>query len=268
MIDLHSHILPGIDDGAGSVDQALEMARIAVQDGTRILACTPHINPPVYTNTGPQILQAVDQLRQALVVNDIPLELVAGADVHISANMAAHLSSGQALSLGGTKYFLFEPPHDVMPPRIVDFVKQLMDQGYMPVLTHPERLKWIEHHYDVMSELANCGLVVQLTAASLTGLFGDRIQYWSERMLDEGLVDILASDAHDHKYRKPGLSQARDMVAGRLGEEEARKMVLDRPLSILKGASLAPRGSSTVAQTESEANPKKSPGLFGRLFNR
>jgi protein-tyrosine phosphatase len=233
VIDLHCHILPGVDDGAPDVETALEMARIAVADGIEITACTPHTHRGVYDNAGPSIKAAIADLRLELDKAGIPLKLIAGADVHIDSALVDGLRSGRVASLNDTAYFLFEPPHHVAPPRMEDVVFDVMTAGYWPVLTHPERLTWIEDHYDAIERMAGRGVLMQITAGSVEGRFGKRPLYWAERMLDEGLVHILATDAHNLRNRKPVLSVARERVAERLGEAEATAMVTTRPAAII-----------------------------------
>src|SRR5215212_10213497 len=174
LIDLHCHLLPGIDDGARNQAEALEMARIAVAEGITTIACTPHILPGVYNNVGPAIRAATDALQRALHEADVPITLVVGADVHIAPNVLAQLRSGGALSLNNSRYVLIEPPHHILPPHIEDAFFNLAAGGYTPILTHPERMTWIETHYDVVQRLANAGVSMQLTAAALTGKFGRR----------------------------------------------------------------------------------------------
>jgi protein-tyrosine phosphatase len=237
MIDLHCHMLPSIDDGAADLEVALEMARLAVADGIKITACTPHIMPGVYGNTGPQIRAAIADFQVKLDEAGIPLKLVSGADVHLALNLVDGLRDGQVLSLNDSRYFLFEPPHHVMPPRIEHAVFDIMTAGFHPVLTHPERLTWIEDHYEVMQRLAHAGVWMQITCGSLTGRFGRRPQYWAEKMIEEGLVHILATDAHNLRNRSPSMAKSRDLVAQRLGEAEADNMVLVRPQGILDDVS-------------------------------
>jgi protein-tyrosine phosphatase len=109
-----------------------------------------------------------------------------------------------------------------------------MTAGYVPILTHPERLSWIESHYKIIQGLARSGVWMQLTADSLTGRFGRRARYWSERMLDEGLIEVMATDAHDTESRPPRLAEARDLVAKRWNEEKAQDLVLARPLDVVQ----------------------------------
>jgi len=234
VIDLHSHMLPGIDDGAPDLGVSLEMARIAVANGVTIQACTPHILPSVYNNVGPQIRVATFELQRHLDEQGIALRLVTGADAHIVPNMARALSSGAILSLADTRYVLVEPPHHVAPPRLEYFFFDLLAAGYVPILTHPERLSWIETHYATVVQLFRAGVWMQITSASLTGGFGRRPKYWAERMLNEGLVQILATDAHGARRRPPDLAEGRAAAAKWLGEAEADQLVSVRPQAILE----------------------------------
>jgi protein-tyrosine phosphatase len=234
MIDLHCHILPGIDDGAQDIATALEMARIAVADGITVVACTPHIYPGMYENTAAGVRKAVENFRLRLAEADIPLELTYGADTHLAPDLLARMRAGEVPTLHGTRYFLLEPPHHVAPPRLEEFVFNLLATGYVPIITHPERLGWISSHYDVFRNMAEHGAWMQITAGSLTGRFGEQVQYWAELMLDEGLVHILATDAHGVKDRAPLLAEGRRAAERWVGAGEARNLVIDRPRDILR----------------------------------
>lgn len=233
MIDLHSHLLPGIDDGAHDLDESLNMARLAVADGIEVMACTPHIYPGLYDNKGPDIRRRVGELQAALDENQIPLQLVAGADVQLAADMVAGLRSGHLPSLNKSRYFLFEPPHHVAPARMPDVIFELQAAGYVPIITHPERLTWIEGGYGVIQDAFDGGAWIQLTAGAITGMFGRRAQYWAERMLDEGRVHLVSTDAHNMRRRRPILSDAREAVARQLGRQAAEDMVSTRPAGVL-----------------------------------
>ncbi len=233
MIDLHCHLLPGIDDGAPDLATALEMARLAVEDGIVCTACTPHIYPGVYENTGPGIRKAVARLRNALEEAQIPLKLSHGADVQLAPDLVGGLRCGRIPTLHDSRYFLFEPPHHVAPPRFLEVVYELVTAGYVPVITHPERLRWIEDHYDWFAAAAGQGAWMQLTAGAVVGRFGRGPRYWAERMLDEGIVHLLATDAHDPVRRGPWLAEGAEAAAKRVGGDEAQRLVLQRPQAIL-----------------------------------
>ena len=260
MIDLHSHILPGIDDGATSLEVSLDMARMAVADGVHTMACTPHIYPGLYLNDAQGISRARQQLQAALDVYRIALTLVDGADVHLVPGLLEGLRAGRVPTLHGSRYVLLEPSHHVRPPRFEESVFELVAAGYTPVITHPERLTWIEDHHEVFPRLVRQGAWLQVTAGALTGLFGKRAKYWGERLLGEGQVHLLASDAHSSGRRAPGLSQARALAERLVGAEEARRLVLDRPQAILDD--LAPSQVPALPET---APPK---GWLQRLLRR
>jgi len=264
MIDLHCHILPGIDDGAPNIETALDMARIAVADGIVISACTPHIYSGLYDNTATGIQQALEAFRTRLSEADIPLQLTYGADTHLAPDLVAGLRSGRIPSLHGTRYFLLEPPHHVAPPRLEEFVFALLTAGYVPVITHPERLTWIEDHYEIFCQLARQGAWLQVTAGSLTGRFGSAARYWGERLLDDGLVHILASDAHGVKQRPPTLSEGRQAAEQYVGAAEATRLVQTRPEGIL--ADLEPSQLPAPPGLENTDKQVDKGSFFGRLF--
>lgn len=236
MIDLHSHILPGIDDGARDLALALEMARIYAEQNVEVVACTPHILPGMYANSGPAIVGAVSRLQAYIDDAGIRLRLTTGADNHVTPDFVGGLRSGHLLPLGGSRYVLVEPPHHVAPTRLDELFFSILLAGYVPILTHPERLTWIETKYDLMTDLAHRGVWMQITSGSLRGKFGSRPRYWAERMLDEGLVHILATDAHNLDRRPPDLQKGRDVAAQRVGAEEATDLVVTRPRGILMNA--------------------------------
>jgi protein-tyrosine phosphatase len=263
LIDLHCHLLPGVDDGAKTVDISLEMARIAAADGVTTIACTPHILPGVYNNSGPGIRAAVVRLQEAIDQAAIPIRLVAGADVHVAPDLATQLQDGQALTLNNSRYLLLEPPHHVLPPRLEDYIFGLQAAGYVPIITHPERLSWVEGHYDLVKRLVYKGNLMQLTAGSLTGRFGRRPRHLAERMLDDGLCHLLASDGHNTDQRAPRISDARELIARRLGEGEATNLVLSRPQAILDD--LAP---SQLPPLPPGREPAAAPSAWSSFLKR
>jgi protein-tyrosine phosphatase len=266
VIDLHCHILPGIDDGAPTLEVALAMARCAVEDGISVTACTPHIYPGLYPNTKEGILAAIASFREALAAENIPLRLVEGADTHLAPDLAGQIKAGKIPTLNGSRYFLFEPPHHVAPPRLEDTVFSLLAAGLIPVITHPERLTWLnDQQYPMFQRMVQSGAWMQLTAGSVTGHYGKRPKYWADRILDDGFCHILATDAHHISRRRPVLSEARDRVALRLGEQEALNLVFTRPSGILQN--LSPTAMPALPAARHDSRPIHSfwKGLFGKM---
>jgi protein-tyrosine phosphatase len=249
------------------------MAKAMVADGVSVAACTPHILPGLYDNKGPQIRDATLKLQKILNVRGIALQLITGADNHIVPDFLPLLRSGQLLPLANSRYVLVEPPHHVAPPRLEEFFFGLLLGNYVPILTHPERLTWIGSHYEALKKLVKAGVWVQVTAGSLSGIFGKNARYWCERMLDEGCVHLIATDAHDVSRRPPNLSEGRGLAATRVGELEAEHLVVTRPRGILINDAPSqlplPRLAS-VADAQSHAPYRHNrgasgDGLVGRL---
>jgi protein-tyrosine phosphatase len=233
MIDLHSHILPGVDDGAKDMEMALEMARIAVADGIHTMACTPHIYPGMYMNDAAGIALARARLQAELDERGIALKLVVGADVHLVPGLLDGLRAGLIPTLHGSRYLLLEPSHTTPPPRFEDLVFNLVAAGYTPIITHPERLTWIENHYPVFVRLIQQGAWMQLTAGAFTGVFGPRAKYWADRFVVDGHAHILATDAHSAGRRRPQLTPALEVVRRLVGVDAATQLVVNRPQAIL-----------------------------------
>jgi protein-tyrosine phosphatase len=270
VIDLHCHILPGIDDGASDLSVSRAMAKASVEQGVRVLACTPHILPGLYHNSGPGIRLAVQQLQEGLDQEGIALRLVTGADVHMTPNFIAGLRSGQLLTIADSRYVLVEPPHHTAPPQLEDFFFNLVVAGYVPILTHPERLSWVPSRYEVIKRLVQTGVWMQVTAGSFAGAFGRNALYWAQRMLDEGCVHLIATDAHDAERRPPDLAAGRELVAKRVGPEEAQRLVLTRPMGILKDENpsnlpvpLGVADAIAVSSPQAERSPTRGDRAMG-----
>jgi protein-tyrosine phosphatase len=262
-------MLPGIDDGARDLPTALAMARMAVGDGITVTACTPHIYPGLFDNDTNAIEPAVDALRGALREAEIPLELTFGADIQMVPELLRGLQAGTHPTLHRSRYFLFEPPHHIVPMRFHESIFDVVAAGYVPVITHPERLTWLDkEHYSWFEQAVRGGAWMQVTADALTGRFGPEARYWAERMLDDGIVHILATDAHDDRHRPPLLSAGRDAAVKWVGEVEAERLVAGRPRAILDNRDPSrvppPPMLDPSAPPRRQTKPRK--GWLSRLF--
>jgi len=233
MIDIHCHILPGLDDGARTMDEAVSMARIAAADGIQTLVAAAHITPGVYDNTPDAITAAARALADRLKEEGIPLRIIPGADVRMTPELVE--GDGRFLCINrDTPYFLFEFPHDLIPPGTDRLVGELRGRGWIPVITHPERNRELQRRPEKLDPFIQLGCLVQITAMSLTGGFGPRAKSVSERYLKDGWVDLIATDAHDTEKRPPILSLALRRAEEMAGAGAARAMVFETPEMILK----------------------------------
>jgi protein-tyrosine phosphatase len=239
VIDLHSHILHGIDDGASDIEVALEMARRAVDDGVEVMACTPHFLPGIYDPSVREVTARVAELNDRLMDEGIDLVVVSGCEAHVRPDMVERLKSAEILGIHSGPHVLCEAPPAVLPTHMDRLFMNMMAAGYTPILAHVERYRWIDRALPWVERMAQSGVLMQVTAGSFFGDYGRIAQDWSMRLLLDGLVSIVASDTHDPEVRPPGLSKARKLVASELGEDEARRMFNARPESILLGESAA-----------------------------
>ena len=233
MIDIHCHILPGLDDGAKTMDEAIAMARIAAGDGIHTLVASSHITPGVYDNSPARIVAAAGAFAGRLREEGIPVRIIPGADVRMTPEMLN--GGGRYLCINrDTSYLLFEFPHDLIPPGSDRLIGALRDRGLIPVITHPERNRALQQEPEKLEPFIKLGCLVQITAMSLTGGFGPRAQSVAERFLKDGFAHLIATDAHDTVKRPPILSPAVRRAEVLVGAEAARAMVFDLPDKIVR----------------------------------
>lgn len=259
MIDLHSHVLPNLDDGAKDMDEALEMCRLAEGDGIEMLAATPHFRPGVYENGQESILLAVTRLQQELDREGILLKLVPGVDILISPEVIPFLERNPRLIFGG-RYALIEFPPQSIPPSIEAFFFRMRLKGITPIISHPERNSEVQNDPKMLEGMVDKGALVQVTAMSLTGDFGDPVRATAFRLVKSGLVHVIASDAHSPRYRVPVLSKARRALEDLIGPEKARMMVEETPRKILQGES--------VEFFRKGDDQRSRPSLLKKLFGK
>lgn len=236
MIDIHCHLLPELDDGAESLDETLEMCRMALADGTTTIVATPHQQDGVYQTPVAAIVAGVRSVRAELKKANLHLQIVPGADVRIEVDTGEKIIKGEILSINNTKrYFLLEFPSHSIPLNIDRLIFNLLLKNITPVLTHPERIAEVQENPNRVYELVEMGVLSQVTAMSITGGFGERAKKCAHTLLKHHLVHIIASDAHSTHSRPPILSDAVKVVSRMLDEETAQHMVTTIPAQIIRG---------------------------------
>jgi protein-tyrosine phosphatase len=235
MFDIHSHILPEVDDGAKSWDIALAMCRMAQADGIRHMVATPHSNER-YPYDRPAHEARLAELRTRFGSG---MEFSLGCDFHMSYENLQDLHlHPRRYSIGGDRYILVELSNYSIPTPVEEAMLKLGDLDLTPVLTHPERNPILQENLGRVLGWADRGCVVQITASALTGRWGERPQQAALLLLRHQAVHVISTDAHDIERRPPVLSTARDVVAELFGDEIARNLVLHNPEAIVRGRSL------------------------------
>lgn len=231
MIDIHTHILPKLDDGPDDWDTSVKMCKMAHNDGIQKIVLTPH-KDDVYDNDKNSITSYAKELSEK---TDNIVEFYTGADVLLTSTLLDQIRKGEIPTINDKSYMLLELPHNQVTINMEKVIFNLHLEGYYPILTHPERNGFLQNHINVIKNLINMGLYVQITAMSLTGGFGKGAMKCSEAMLKAGLVHNIASDAHSLKARPPILSRAFQKAKKIVGERTAKMMVLDIPQKIVDG---------------------------------
>ena len=237
-VDIHNHILPGIDDGAQDLAEALSMARQAVGNGTDTMIATPHRAWMGRRDAPPDwIREQVIQLQTALDQEGIPLSIRPGVEIPISPKVAEELQSGTLLTLADAgKWVLVEPPFERLPPDGLSSLQAIREARFEVVLAHPERNTLIQHRLTFVEACADLGIALQITTGSLLGHFGPKAQRTAEAILAHAAEwqIVIASDTHDLLKRSSNLmAAARDAAAKHVGPELAQVMVDTRPRAML-----------------------------------
>jgi protein-tyrosine phosphatase len=229
MIDIHTHVLPGCDDGPRSWESTLEMCQQAADDGVRHVVATPHANFE-YEYDREAHAAKVDELRSRFPA----LQFSIGCDFHVSYdNVEDALKNPGRYTINDSRYLLVEFSDYTAPVRFMDPIFPLLAAGFIPIVTHPERNGVLLHHPEMVDELVGEGCLVQVTANSLTGFWGERPKKMAVELLKREIVHFIASDAHDPRRRTTVLSAGVKVAAGIIGEAAAGKLVNENPRAIV-----------------------------------
>ena len=239
MIDLHNHILCGLDDGAKTIEESVEMCRISYQDGVRTIVATPHVLPRIYKNDRFTILSKVQELNETIKKFGVPsseFRILPGADVHFTSDIFQRYEREEVVTVDDQgRYLLIEFAFQGIPYQAEEVLFQLMARGIIPIISHPERNMEIGQNPKRYYEMVRMGCLGQVTAMSLTGEFGPGIRRVAERLLKNRMVHIIASDAHSTDGRPPILSSAVRAAEKIVGKEEAQRMVREYPQAVIEG---------------------------------
>jgi protein-tyrosine phosphatase len=203
-----------MDDGPSDMEESLKMVKIAAEDGISDIFATPHVLPGTYDNRKNKISAAVERMRN---LSPEAVSIFCGADVRVAVDLLERIESGEVPTLNDTGYMLVEMPDYIVPPNVDNLIFNLRHRGIIPIITHPERHLRLMHDLPALGRLRDSGALCQITAMSITGGFGKGLRKVSMEMIKRGLVDFVASDAHDLRNRRPVLSNAYEEVKKEFG---------------------------------------------------
>lgn len=261
MIDIHHHLIFGVDDGSRDLETSVQMVEMAAADGITHIIATPHAveRYPYRLEVNAERLAAIQQR-----VGD-KVKLGLGCDFHLSfENIDDALSHPRKYTLNGLNYLLVEFPDTMISAKITDMFYEMIVVGMRPIITHPERNLTLQRAPERIKEWLKQGCLVQVTAGSITGRFGKRAQEMSLQLIQKGRVHFLATDAHDLKSRPPVMSEAFKVIAEKFGQETAERLCISNPRAAFDGTPIA---EAPVPDWDHPQEPEpKRPGLLSRLF--
>jgi protein-tyrosine phosphatase len=234
MVDLHAHILPGIDDGPKELAEAEEMCSLAYQDGIRTIVATPHVGK--FPNTFQIITQKREELQNKIDSEGIDLRLVCGADFEFSPDIFTQIEKKTIITINNSRYILLDIPFFLMPPNICGLVERMIQRGIVPIITHPERCLQIQQDLKLLYDIVKAGALVQITASSITGKMGGQAQDTVRLILKYDLAHIIASDTHGLHNRPPLLSEAVELASRISSRSMVSAMVSTIPQLIIENA--------------------------------
>jgi len=242
MIDLHCHILPEVDDGARTFEEAVEMCRLAAADGCTAMVATPHQRRGEWWNTDRERLATAAARLQSALAGEI--QVLLGGEIRVDSELLHDLDllppHGGILPLAGSRYLLLELSPAGSLREAEEVVHELSVAGWRPVLAHPEFIPWLASDLGTVAHLVGLGAATQVTAMSVTGDFGRRPQHDAWALIEAGLVHFVASDSHRVDWRPPGLRRAFDTIAARWGEPQANRLLVDNPGAVVADHPLLP----------------------------
>ena len=233
MVDIHAHILPGLDDGAGSMGEALKIASIAVNQGISHMAATSHGN--YYPYTIEEYWDELQKLQKELEKEKISLKLYPGMEIFVDEDIWESLEQKQLLTLNHTNYILVEFPFEENPEVVISSLARLKQRGYWCILAHPERYLFMQRDEELAWYLADQGCVLQINAGSLLGSFGRKSEQLAKQMLDSGIISVIATDTHDTDIRPPHMKVLVKQLQKNYPDLYVRLWMSENPSRILKG---------------------------------
>lgn len=239
MIDIHLHILPGVDDGPANLEDALSLARCLVQEEVHVAVATPHYNDEFPRLSAREIFERVQDLQQQLDRHTIPLRLLVGHEALIKPGLVEDIQSGRLATLNGSRYLLLELWNSSWLPGTEQVIFELRAFGVVPVLAHPERYWVIQQDSGRLAALLEQGVLTQLTAGSLVGMQGNTIRKCAETLLKGGLIHCIASDAHGPGRRPPAIRQGAQIAERILGQAQAQQLIQSHPAAMVQNQELS-----------------------------
>lgn len=235
MYDIHCHIFPAVDDGSGSINDSVEMARIACLSGIKAIIATPHCNiPGIFENYWNESFDnTLKELNETLALRDVPVTVYKGQEIFTYGDIVSKLKTGNIVTLNGSRYVLLEFDFDTMEADALATVERIKAEGYVPIVAHPERYGFAFENPVSIMKIRSSGGLIQLNSGSIKGAFGLNVQKLSAAILKSGAADFAASDAHSQYSRTPDVREAHEIVCSAFSYDYANLLFETNPLKVI-----------------------------------
>lgn len=258
IIDIHSHILPGLDDGAKDMDMTMEMIRIYKKNGVNKLIATPHyVKNSSMSTSIEKNKEVLERVRQEIEIAGLDFEIFLGHEIYLCRDILDKLKSGKVATMNGTSYVFIELPQMDIPDYTRELIRELIDEGYRPILSHPEKNTLIIEDINIVYDFIEDGALIEVDIPSIYGNFGRDVRRASEELLKHKMVHFLGTGAHSSIRRTPRIDSGVEKIRNLIGEDLFKTLTYDNPKSLIEGESI---------EIE-EARPYRK-SMFFNLFRR
>ena len=259
MIDIHCHIVPNIDDGAKNINDALEMAKIAYSEGIRKIINTSHYHPSFDYKKGKELSHSINNFNYILKQNNIDIEVCIGNELYYSEDIIQIIEEREFYTLNNSRYLLIEFPPMNFPKNILDILYEIKIRGYIPILAHVERYRYIHENINLIYDCINEGALIQVNSSSIMGKNGSEIKKVSNLLLDNNMIHFIATDAHSSTRRRPIIKETYDYVVKKYGDKKAETLFIQNPSKVIENEEI---------YIESPIRYEKSKGFLKKIFRK
>lgn len=239
MIDIHCHILPNVDDGSESLEESIEMAKIAESEGITKIVNTSHCHFDFKYKKGNELKLELEKFNQALKEENINIEVLLGNELYYTSDLIERFDELDFFSMNNSKYILMEFSPINFPKNIEDVIYEIKIRGYIPIIAHAERYKQVQEDVNIVLDCIKEGALIQVNASSILGKNGEKVEDTSKKLLDNNMVHFVATDAHSSNRRRPLIKDSYNYILKNYGKEVSEKLFIENPTAVIENRDIS-----------------------------
>lgn len=239
MIDIHCHILPNVDDGSESLEESIEMAKIAESEGITKIVNTSHCHFDFKYKKGNELKLELEKFNQVLKEENINIEVLLGNELYYTSDLIERFDELDFFSMNNSKYILMEFSPINFPKNIEDVIYEIKIRGYIPIIAHAERYKQVQEDVNIVLDCIKEGALIQVNASSILGKNGEKAEDTSKKLLDNNMVHFVATDAHSSNRRRPLIKDSYNYILKNYGKEVAEKLFIENPTAVIENRDIS-----------------------------